>query len=129
MMILKRSVQFILLILLAVSFRFGWEALQRGEIFPIAVVKVEAEYHYLSPKELPQAISRVIFGDASSNDSASFLTVDTRSLKSQLQDIAWIQSVDVQKIWPETLKIRINEKKVMAQWGKEGLLSDKEEIF
>jgi cell division protein FtsQ len=101
MMVLKRSVQFTILILLVASFKFGWNYLQSGEIFPISVVKIEADYAHLSPEELQQTIS----GDL----PASFWTVDIRSLKSRLQAIEWVQSVDIQKIWPETLKIRVNE--------------------
>lgn len=121
MMVLKRSVQFAILVLLAISVKFGWDYLQRGGIFPISVVRVEADYVHLSPEELQQAISNDL--------PASFWTVNVRSLKSRLQAIEWVQSVDIQKVWPETLKIRVNEKKVMAQWGKDGFLSDKEEIF
>lgn len=119
--VLKRSLQLTILVLLAISFKSGWNYLQSGGIFPISVVKVEADYTHLSPKELQQAISNDL--------PASFWTVDVRALKSRLEAIAWVQSVDIQKIWPETLKIRVNEKKVFARWGKNALLSDKEEVF
>ncbi len=121
MVILKRGVQLTVLVLLVASVKFGWNYLQSGGIFPISVVKVEADYTHLSPEELEQTISNDL--------PASFWTVNVRSLKSRLQAITWVQSVDIQKIWPETLKIRVNEKKVMAKWGKNGLLSDKQEIF
>lgn len=103
------------------SFKSGWDYLQTGGIFPIAVVKVEADYAHLSPQELEKAIS----GDL----PASFWTVDIRSLKNRLKAIAWVQSVSIEKVWPETLKIRVNEKKVLARWGNKGLISDKKEIF
>lgn len=121
MMLLKRSVQLTILVLVVASFKFGWNYLQSGGIFPISVVKVEADYTHLSQDELKQTISTDL--------PASFWTVDIRSLRSRLQAITWVQSVDIQKIWPETLKIRVNEKKVMARWGKNGLLSKQDEIF
>ncbi len=120
-MVLKRSVQLAILILLVASVKFGWNYLQSGGIFPISVVKVEADYTHLSQEELQQTISNDL--------PASFWTVDVRSLRSRLQAITWVQSVDIKKIWPETLKIRVNEKKAMARWGKDGLLSEQEEIF
>jgi cell division protein FtsQ len=121
MMVLKRSVQLTILVLLAASVKFGWNYLQSGGIFPISVVKVEADYTHLSQEELQAAIS--------SDLPASFWTVDILSLENRLQAIAWVESVDIQKVWPETLKVRVNEKKLLARWGKDGLLSDKEEIF
>lgn len=119
--VLKRGVQLTILVLLAITFKSGWNYLQSGGIFPISVVKVQADYAHLSPQELQQAISTDL--------PASFWTVDIRGLKERLKTISWVESVDIEKVWPETLKIRVNEKKVLARWGDSGFISDKEEIF
>ncbi len=113
--------QLTILILLALSVSFGWNSLKRGEIFPINVVKVEADYKHLSPEELQQIIAEEL--------PASFWTLDINALQANLKALTWVQSVRIEKIWPETLKIRVDEKKILAHWGEQGLLSDKEDIF
>lgn len=111
------------------SLKLGWDYVQNGGVLPISVIKVEADYTHLSPKTLQQVISNDL--------PANFWTIDVRALKAHIQAIAWVQSVDIEKIWPETLKIRVNEKKVLARWGSPdttnaapvALVSDKNEIF
>lgn len=109
------------LVLLAVGFKIGWTDLKNGEIFPISVVKVEANYDHLSQEELQKIISTGL--------PASFWTIDLRTLQSRLKALAWVQSVQIEKAWPETLTVRVNEKKVFARWGEKGLLSNKDQIF
>lgn len=118
---LKRSIQLAILVLLAVGLKTGWDYVHNGGISPISVIKVEANYGHLSPEILQKSISRDL--------PASFWTVDVRALKARLEAMAWVQSVDIEKVWPETLKIRISEKQVLARWGEKGLLTNKEAIF
>lgn len=113
--------QLTILLLLVIGVSFGWSLLKKGKIFPIAVVKIEADYQYLSAEALKQTILNDL--------PASFWTVDLNAIKDHLKMLTWVESVNIEKIWPDTLKIRIQEKKVFMRWGEKGLLSDKEEIF
>jgi cell division protein FtsQ len=110
-----------ILILLALSVSFAWISLKNGKIFPISIVKVEANYAHLTPAELQQTIVRDL--------PASYWTVDLQALATQIQSLPWVESVNIEKIWPGTLKIRIHEKHVLVRWGEKGLLSDKNEVF
>lgn len=123
--VLKRGIQLtswiLFAILLSVGFKLSWNHLQHGDFFPISVVKIEGNCQHLSQETVEQAIS--------TDFPASFWTIDISALKAKLQTLAWVQSVNIEKIWPETLKIQINEKKVFARWNNNGFISDKGEIF
>lgn len=123
--VLKRGIQLtswiLLALLLSVGFKLSLDHLQHGDFFPISVVKIEGNCQHLSQETVEQAIS--------ADFPASFWTIDVSALKTKLQTMAWVQSVNIEKIWPETLKIQINEKKVFARWNRNGFISDKGEIF
>jgi len=95
--------------------------MKQGGLFPISTVKVEATYEHLSPKELEAVLSK--------NLPASFWTIDLRKLKENLEKLAWVKAVQVDKIWPETIKVKVLEKKAVARWGKKGLVSDQNLLF
>lgn len=123
--VLKRGIQLtswiLLAFLLSIGFKLSWNHLLHGDFFPISVVKIEGNCHHLSQETVEQAIS--------ADFPASFWTIDVRGLKAKLQTIAWVQSVNIEKIWPETLKIQINEKQIFARWKHNGFISDQGKIF
>lgn len=89
--------------------------------FPISVVKVETNYDYAEPATIEEIISP--------DFPAGFWTVDIRTIRAKLQALSWVQSVSIEKIWPKTLKIRLIEKKAIARWGVQGVVSAEGHIF
>jgi len=50
-------------------------------------------------------------------------------LQRNLHDKPWTDSVSVRRIWPDKIRVTITEKKPVARWDEEHLLSDRAIVF
>ncbi|MFI4962952.1 MAG: cell division protein FtsQ/DivIB [Legionellales bacterium] len=87
--------------------------------FPVTTIKVAASYEHVSHKELEDILAR--------NLNASFFFLPVSKLQNELSAINWIDTAYVERVWPDTLKIKLIEKIPVAIWGdalmtKEGSL-------
>lgn len=51
------------------------------------------------------------------------LSTDLNALREHLVGLSWPQLVQVRRVWPDTIQIRITRKLVVAKWGSEGYLT------
>src|SRR3990167_2389691 len=89
--------------------------------FPINTYKISAKYEHITRAEIERVLAR--FG----NDS--FILMSTNKLKNEFSKLAWANEIDVQRVWPDTLKITITEKEPAAYWNDEILTKDGQLIF
>lgn len=59
----------------------------------------------------------------------SFLALDLSDVSERIADIDWVDSVRVQRVWPDTLRISFTEHRAAARWGDSGLLNTRGELF
>lgn len=90
--------------------------------FPITAIKIVANYEHVTHKELEEIVSKYV--------SNSFFTIPLNALQNELNTINWVDSVFVERIWPDTLKIKLIEKNPVIIWNdalmtKEGKLFNK----
>ena len=88
--------------------------------FPINVLKIKAPYHYLPRDRIQELISPDM--------NQSFLTLSEEKLQENFKKNAWVEKVDVKKIWPDQVVVQIIERFPVAIWGNM-LLSDKGDLF
>lgn len=88
--------------------------------FPINTVKIAATYHHLSHQQLEEILTEYV--------NASFFTLPVSKLRQQLARLDWAKEVNVERLWPDTLKITLIEKVPAAIWN-EAMLSEDGEIF
>jgi cell division protein FtsQ len=86
---------------------------------PIKSVVVEGEFHFISKGRATELLEREIDGD--------FLQLDLMRLKKALMDDPWVESVTLNRRWPDTLVVKIAEQKPIARWG-DGFLNQRGEI-
>ncbi len=91
-----------------------------NEYFPITDVKVFG-IHHVNHEELQNLILPFI--------SKGFFRLDLAEIKEQILQLAWVNEVTVQRVWPDKVMISLNEKNPVARWNDESLLSDSGEIF
>jgi cell division protein FtsQ len=53
----------------------------------------------------------------------SFFSVNVISLREHLLNQPWVQSVEVERVWPDGLKIQLKEKVPLARWGQASILT------
>lgn len=89
--------------------RLGYLYLSDADRFPITTVKVAATYQHVTHKELETVLARHI--------NSSFFALPVSQLQDELNEITWIDTVYIERVWPDTLKIKLVEKQPVAVWG------------
>lgn len=88
--------------------------------FPINTVKITASYQHISRTQLESVLTGYL--------KASFFTLSVRRLYTDLAHLDWVNKVQIERIWPGTLKITLIEKIPVATWNK-AFITEAGEIF
>ena len=60
---------------------------------------------------------------------AGFFDVDMQEIHSVIAAMPWVDTVTVKRIWPDTIDIKVHEKKPYARWGEKSLITEEGVIF
>ena len=97
--------RFILVIGIVVALLAAWAALYNSPAFSIEHVQVNGVEH-LTAEEMSQL--------ANVPEDTTLLRVDTETIRNRLMQNAWIEDVDVKRVFPSTLEINVTERAVEA---------------
>ncbi len=64
-----------------------------------------------------------------SNINGHFFDVNLHTLKRALEAMPWVRRVRVERVWPQTLLVELEEHDVAARWGVDALLSTEGVVF
>ena len=90
-------------------------------VLPVRVVGVDGEIAHLDRQRLQETVAEAVDG--------SFFSVNLARIRSQLEQLPWIESASVRRIWPDTLRVHVVEQVPLAYWGDDGLVSQRGEVF
>jgi cell division protein FtsQ len=101
----------------------AWKQLkaQGANLLPINYVRIEGIYEYITKNEIKNVLLKHVL--------TGFLTVDMQAIRLELFNLPWITQVDVKRIWPDILEIKIYEQYPVVRWGKIGLLNNQGDLF
>ncbi|MDO9623300.1 MAG: cell division protein FtsQ/DivIB [Pseudomonas sp.] len=88
---------------------------------PIAKISVEGDLSYISQQAVQQHIEPFV--------KASFFSVDLPGMRHQLEQMPWIASAQVRRVWPDQLVVHLEEHLPIARWGDEALLNNQGKAF
>jgi len=88
--------------------------------FPINTVKITANFQYITRKQIENVLANY------SNDS--FISLPVGRLKSDLNALDWANGAYIERVWPDTLKITLEEKLPVAIW-KQALMTNDGQLF
>lgn len=88
---------------------------------PIAKISVEGDLSYVSQEAVQQRIAPYV--------AASFFSVDLLGMRRELEQMPWIASAQVRRIWPDQVQVRLEEQLPIARWGDEALLNNLGQAF
>ncbi|MGQ3892534.1 cell division protein FtsQ/DivIB [Legionella sp. CNM-4043-24] len=88
--------------------------------FPVNTVKIAATYHHITHKQLEAILEQY--------SQYSFFSLPVTRLTKELNRLEWSDDVYVERLWPDTLKIKLVEKTPIAIWNN-AMLSDSGEVF
>jgi len=58
-----------------------------------------------------------------------FFSTDVTQIKTDIQSLPWVRRVQVRRVWPDTLAIKIFEQRAVAQWQESAFLNSYGELF
>jgi len=94
---------------------------QMEQLLPIRKISISGTFKYLDQKEIETTLRQYI--------GSGFFSLDIYQLQRQLHEKPWADSVSVRRVWPDQLRVTIIEKKPVARWGQQHLLSDSASVY
>lgn len=94
---------------------------QSNQVLPIRSIQLQGEFENIDPREV-EATLRDYIGQG-------FFSLDIHELQQALKARPWTESVSVRRIWPDKLRVVIRERKPVARWDDEHLLSDTAQVY
>jgi cell division protein FtsQ len=91
------------------------------EYLPLRVISVEGEVHRLPLGLLQSTVSERLDG--------GILTQDLGCIKAAVEELAWVHTAAVRRIWPDRILISIFEHEPVARWGDDGLVTAQGIVF
>jgi cell division protein FtsQ len=88
--------------------------------FPIKVVRVVGAKH-IDHQMVQHALYSLV--------TQGFFNVEVEAIKERILQSSWVSDVSVRKVWPDQVWITIIEKKPIARWNVDSLLSSSGELF
>jgi cell division protein FtsQ len=89
--------------------------------FPLAVIEVKGDFRQLMKEDLQAAIAPYA--------EDGFFTVDVAAIRRAAERLPWVYKASVRRIWPETLRVQIEEQHPVAHWQENGYLNAHGEAF
>ncbi|MDP3559941.1 MAG: cell division protein FtsQ/DivIB [Legionellaceae bacterium] len=88
--------------------------------FPMRTIKISGHFEHITPVEIKDVLRPYT--------QFSFFTFPSQKIYSTLSTLPWAGKVEIERIWPDTLRIVFLEKKAVAYWNN-SLLSSEGEVF
>lgn len=123
-MINKRvQIKLAMLLLVLLGIIYSWPILQKriAEFVPIRHVQVEGAFQYIDKDDIKMKISPLV--------TAGYFSVDLQAIQQAVMSLPWTEKIQVQRMWPDRLKLRIFEQKPVIRWQSHSLLNERGEIF
>ncbi len=100
-----------------------WPLLQNmiRETWPIRHVGVEGEFQYISKEGIQSKIMPLI--------RDGYFAIDLQEIQQAVMSLPWAEKVQVQRIWPDGVKLRLYEQRPVVRWQTDSLLNIHGEVF
>lgn len=106
------------LLIVAVNMVGNWLA----AVTRIDVVRVEGSFGPVTRSEIEHSLSTLVAGH-------SLLNVPMTDIARELGDLSWVSAVDIYRVWPHGLIVRVTEKVPVAHWNGDAFISHAGDIF
>ena len=93
----------------------GLHLLLRSPLFPLREVTVTGEL-----RNTPRA---AIENAAHGRIGGNFFAADLAQVRAGFEQLPWVRRVDVRRVWPDRLEVRLEEHRALARWSGAGLVN------
>jgi cell division protein FtsQ len=108
----------IALIFLLTAAALAWVSMGivTSERWPIRWLEINGAFQRVSAEQLRANLSSEV--------GSSFFTVDLQALQDAATRISWVSAARVQKQWPDTIRVSVEEYVPVAHWNRGQLVAD-----
>lgn len=100
----------------------GWQLLRwEPMLLPIRFIQVEGEVHHHSSQQLQERLTARLRG--------GILTTDLRQLQQAAEELPWVGHATLRRVWPDTLRVAVEEYRPVARWNFDGLVTAEGVVF
>ena len=89
----------------------GLQTLLRSPLFPLKEIVLRGELRNADATEIDGAVDGA---------GGNFFATDIAALRERLERLTWVRRVDLRRVWPDRLELRIEEHVAFARWGQVG---------
>ena len=98
----------------------GLQLLLRSPLFPLREVVVRGDLKHADRAEIAGAMDGV---------GGNFFAIDLAAVRERLEQVGWVRSVDLRRIWPDRIEVALEEHVAFARWAGGGLVNTFGEPF
>lgn len=109
----------VVLLLGAVVFAARWTL--DPENLPLNMVEVRGDFRHLDPAAVQASVPV--------GSDAAFFGVSLGAIRDDVAELAWIREVEVSRVWPDTLRLTIAERRPVARVNDVALLDSRGNLF
>ncbi|MFB3116822.1 MAG: cell division protein FtsQ/DivIB, partial [Gammaproteobacteria bacterium] len=84
-------------------------------------VHIEGEFLRLDTSRMQELVSDKVRG--------GFFNINVAAIRNTLMALPWVKKVSVHRIWPDGLRVVVNEQTAVVRWNETGLLNDQGHYF
>ena len=101
----------------------GWQEVkaQGADWLPVRYVRIEGAFQYIAKDKIKQVLTGQV--------NNGLYNADIQQIQAMVNQLPWIESVRVKRVWPDAIDIRIIEQTPSVRWRGVGLLSQHGEVF
>ncbi|MCK9607742.1 MAG: cell division protein FtsQ/DivIB [Methylomonas sp.] len=102
---------------------YGWKQLhsQDATSKPIRYVKIEGAFQYTSKEKLKQVLTPEM--------KRGFYHADMDAIHQLISHLPLVAEVDVKRVWPDAVHIKITEQKPIVRWGDKAVLNKQGDVL
>ncbi len=88
---------------------------------PVTKVRMENPWNRVSASEVRSLLATYM--------GQGFFDFDVDGVQQSLEAHPWVEQASVQRLWPDSLSIYLEEEVPIARWGDKGVLNQRAEVF
>lgn len=106
----------------ALFWEFGHGVKDYGtRVTPVKYVRTGGVFQHLTKDEIKNTVLPLV--------QAGFLATDMQAVHDAVTKLPWVEGVEVKRVWPDAIDIRVREKTAFARWGENSLITEQGVIF
>jgi cell division protein FtsQ len=118
---LKRIMIVVAMLIVSVFVVNKREALLSAVDHPVSTIKVSGAFSYLQEGDVTQKLNGLI--------GQGFMATDLKSVQARVEELAWVHSATVSRVWPGEIKLVITEQVAVSHWNQGSLLNAEGVVF